>query len=191
MSENNLQSKRGMELDKLTCSELRSLAKDLNISGRWDMTKPKLVEAILRAEDAESGNVNGAGVVQDIEQSAKDEHKVDNQANDVKGVEAEAKVENESAGVRNIDMEQKMHYIESIEIGTIVAFRLSNGKVKSAKVVKKSTKNRKLKLETDYGAEYIIPYESVVWVRTGKRWPKGVYNLLKGTVCSNEKAQNA
>ena len=191
MSENILQSKRGTELDKLTCSELRGIAKGLNISGRWDMTKPELVEAILRAEDAEVGNVNDAGVVQDTEQSAKDECKVDNH-DDIKDVEAENKVENESAGVRNVDMEQKMHYIENIEIGTIVAFKLSNGKVKSAKVVKKSTKNRKLKLETDYGAEYIVPYESVVWVRTGKRWPKGVYNLLKGTVCSDvEKVRNA
>ena len=183
MSENILQSKRGTELDKLTCSELRGLAKGLNISGRWDMTKHELVEAILRAENAEVSDTN-AGVVQDTEQSAKDECKVDNQDNN--GVEAEVKDENESAGVRNVDMEQKMRYVENIEIGTIVAFKLSNGKVKSAKVVKKSTKNRKLKLETDYGAEYIVPYDSVIWVRTGKRWPKGVYNLLKGTVCSNE-----
>lgn len=186
MSENILQSKRGTELDKLTCNELRGIAKSLNISGRWDMTKPQLVEAILRAENAEVSNKEDAGVVQDIEQSANDECKVDNQVNGNKNVEAEVKVENESAGVHNVDMEQKMHYIENIEIGTIVAFKLSNGKVKSAKVVKKSTKNRKLKLETDYGAEYIVPYESVIWVRTGKRWPKGVYNLLKGTVCSNE-----
>lgn len=191
MSENILQSKRGTELDKLTCSELRSLAKGLNISGRWDMTKQELVEAILRAENAKVSNANDAGVVQDTEQSAKDECKVDNQTNDTKNVETEVKVENESVGVRNVDMEQKMHYIENIEIGTIVAFKLSNGKVKSAKVVKKSTKNRKLKLETDYGAEYIVSYESVIWVRTGKRWPKGVYNLLKGTVCSDEGVKNA
>lgn len=194
MSENILQSKGKMSENKLnecTCSVLRNIAKEYNISGRWDMTKPELVEAILRARNAEVSNVNDAGVVQDTEQSAKDECKVDNQANNTKDVEAEVKVENESAGVRNVDMEQKMHYIENIEIGTIVAFKLSNGKVKSAKVVKKSTKNRKLKLETDYGAEYIVPYDSVVWVRTGKRWPKGVYNLLKGTVCSDvEKAQN-
>lgn len=191
MSENILQSKRGTELDKLTCSELRGLAKGLNISGRWDMTKHELVEAILRAEDAKVGNAVDVGVVQDTDRSAKDECKIDNQANDTKSVEAEVKVENKSASVRNVDMEQKMHYIENIEIGTIVAFKLSNGKVKSAKVVKKSTKNRKLKLETDYGAEYIVPYESVIWVRTGKRWPKGVYNLLKGTVCSNVEIQNA
>lgn len=185
MSENILQSKRGMELDKLTCSELRSLAKGLNISGRWDMTKPELVEAILRAENAEVSNFDGAGVAQNTEQSAKDECKVDNRSGGNDSVEAEVKVENESASVKSVDMEQKMHYIENIEIGTIVAFKLSNGKVKSAKVVKKSTKNRKLKLETDYGAEYIVPYENIVWVRTGKRWPKGVYNLLKGTVCSD------
>lgn len=186
MSENILQSKRGMELDKLTCNTLRGLAKDLNISGRWDMTKPELVAAILRAENAKVSDVNCVGVVQDTEQSAKDEHKIGDHTNDTKSVEAEVKTENESASTNfEFDMEQKMHYIENIEIGTIVAFKLSNGKVKSAKVVKKSTKNRKLKLETDYGAEYIIPYESVVWVRTGKRWPKGVYKLLKGTVCSD------
>lgn len=185
MSETILQSKRGTELDKLTRDELRVVATKLNISGRWNMNKRDLVEAILRAEAAEVGNANNAGGVQATEQSAKDECKVDNQANDIKNVEVETKVENKSAGVHSIDFEQKMRYVENIEIGTIVAFRLSNGKVKSAKVVKKSTKNRKLKLETDYGAEYIVPYDSVVWVRTGKRWPKGVYNLLKGTVRSD------
>lgn len=196
MSENILQSKGKMsesELNMCTCSVLRNIAKSYNISGRWDMTKPELVEAILRARNAENSNVNDACEAQCTEQSAKDECKVDNHVNVmgsvIKNVEAEIKVENESAGVHNIDMEQKMHYIENIEIGTIVAFKLSNGKVKSAKVVKKSTKNRKLKLETDYGAEYIVSYESIIWVRTGKRWPKGVYNLLKGTVCSNVKKE--
>ena len=81
-------------------------------------------------------------------------------------------------------VKQKMDFIENVKIGTLVAFRLQNGKVKSAKVEKRSTKNRKLKLVTSYGAEYIVPYESIIWVRTGTRWPKGVYNLLKGI--SNE-----
>ena len=165
MSKENLQNK--------TCKELRELAKDMNISGRWDMTKDQLIDAILGAEVLEKN---------DESESAKDECKIDNHENE--NVEAENKVENESADIK-INMEQKMHYIENIDIGTIVAFRLSNGKVKSAKVVKKSTKNRKLKLETDYGAEYIISYEDVIWVRTGKRWPRGVYKLLKGLVDEN------
>lgn len=164
MSKEILQSK--------TCKELRELAKEKNISGRWDMTKDQLIEAILGAEVVKSTNES---------ESAKDEGKVDNRE---ACAEAEAKVENESAGVE-VDMKQKMRYVENIEIGALVAFRLSNGKVKSAKVTRKSTKNRKLKLETDYGAEYIVSFDDIVWVRTGKRWPRGVYLLLKGLVDEN------
>lgn len=166
MSKEILQSK--------TCKELRERARELNIVGRWDMTKEQLIEAILGVENAmTSENKTFIG------QSANDECKVDNRTAAVSAA-AEGKFENESAGAKIND--QKMSYVEGIEIGTIVAFRLSNGKVKSAKVVKKSTKNRKLKLETDYGAEYIVSYDDIVWVRTGKRWPRGVYNLLKGLV---------
>ena len=86
-------------------------------------------------------------------------------------------------------VKQKMDYVENIKIGTLVAFKLPNGKVKSAKVEKKSTKNRKLKLVTSYGAEFIIPYDSVIWVRTGTRWPKGVYNLLKGKTEDGERKE--
>lgn len=159
-------------LQDKTCKELRELAKEMNISGRWDMTKNDLIEAILGAEMVKTT---------DNSESAKDEDKVDNHAGNV---EVENKAENESANVV-VDMKQKMHYIENVEIGALVAFRLSNGKVKSAKVTRKSTKNRKLKLETDYGAEYIVPYDDIVWVRTGKRWPRGVYKLLKGLVDEN------
>lgn len=153
------------ELKEMTCKQLREEAKELDIQGRWDMTKDQLIEAILGAKKEKETKV---------EQSAKVEEKVDNQ-----DVVAEVKVENESADVK-VDMEQKMHYVEDAAVGALVAFRLSNGKVKSAKIVRKSTKNRKLKLETEYGAEFIISYDDVVWIRTGKRWPKGIYQLLKG-----------
>lgn len=155
-------------LQKKNCRELRELAKELNISGRWDMTKNQLIDAILGAKEVKNTKE---------ELSAKDEIKVDNH----ESVEVENKAEKESAGTK-VDMKQKMAYIENIEIGTLVAFRLSNGKVKSAKVIRKSTKNRKLKLETDYGAEYIVSFDDIIWVRTGKRWPRGVYKLLKGLV---------
>lgn len=169
-------------LEAKTKKELRAIATELEITGRWDMTKPQLIEAILRAKSAEVSKQEE--VVEEISQSAKDEDKVDN--HECENVEVEDKVENESAGVK-VNMEQKMSYIENIDIGTIVAFRLSNGRAKSAKVTRKSTKNRKLKVETDYGAEYIISYDDVIWVRTGKRWPRGVYKLLKGQVDANGK----
>ena len=46
------------------------------------------------------------------------EEKVDNHENE--NVEAENKVENESASVKD-NMEQKMSYIENIDIGTITS----------------------------------------------------------------------
>ncbi len=171
MSKENLRSK--------TCKELREQAKTLNIAGRWEMSKEQLIDAILGAEVAKvSEKVNN--------KSAKDECKIDNQkANDV---EVENKNENESTNI-DVDMVAKMPYIENAEIGALVAFRLSNGKVKSAKIAKKSSAKRKLKLETEYGATYIVSYDDVVWIRTGNRWPRGVYKLLKGLGENNVKEE--
>lgn len=169
-------------LESKTKKELRKIATELEITGRWDMTKPQLIDAILGANSAKNGKQEN--MVDENPQSANDEVKIDNQK--CNGVEAENKCENKSASTE-VNMEQKMSYVENVDIGTIVAFRLSNGKVKSAKVTRKSTKNRKLKLETDYGAEYIVSFDDIVWVRTGKRWPRGVYKLLKGQVDVNGK----
>lgn len=165
--------------EKLTVKELREVAKNLNISGRWDMTKTQLIEAITRAE-GEKANVGGITKVVDnnVNESATEEKVIDNKNH----VEAET---NEEIPANKVNTEQKQKYLNNIQIGTIVAFKLSDNKAKSAKVIKKSTKNRKLQVETSYGAQYIIPFENVIWVKTGSRWPKGVYNMLKG-VCTNE-----
>lgn len=168
------------ELQAMKVSELAAICKANNIPhyhGKNRFKKDELVEAILGAEVAEDSKVEN-------NKSAKDEVKTDNH-----DVEAEDKVEKESANV-DVDMEQKMPYIEGAVVGTIVAFRLPNGKVKSAKIIKKSTKRRQFMLETDYGAQYITPYEDIIWVRTGKRWPRGIYKLLKGLVDVDETKAN-
>jgi hypothetical protein len=164
--------------EKLTVKELREVAKELNIKGRWDMTKTQLIEAITGAE-SQKANVGGiTKVIKNDEnksttKSATDEKVIDN----TNHAEAETK---EEATANKVNVEQKQKYLDNIQVGTIVAFKLSDNKAKSAKVVKKSTKNRKLQVETSYGAQYIIPFENVIWVKTGSRWPKGVYNMLKG-----------
>lgn len=164
------------KLQALGVKELRAKAKELNISGRWEMTKAELIEAIFESVSAKSGNETS---------SAKDEGKIEtNQDN----VEATNKGENEAADVV-IDMKQKMPYIENAEIGALVAFRLPSGKVKSAKIINKSSKRRKLKVETEYGAVYVVSYDDVIWVRTGARWPRGVYKLLKGMVNNDGKKE--
>lgn len=157
------------ELQKMVCRELFKLATSLGVKGAWNMKKAEVIEAILGAEK----NV-------ELTESAKENIKVDNH-----DVEVEEKNENKSANI-DVDFEGKMQRIKAIEIGTLVAFKLSNGKVKSAKVTRKSSKNSRLQVETEYGASYIISYEDVIWVRNGKRWPRGVYMMLKGLVDEDE-----
>ena len=168
------------ELQAMKVSELAAICKANNIPhyhGKNRFKKDELVEAILGAGIAEDSKVKN-------DKSTKDKGKTVNH-----NVEAEDKVEKESANV-DVDMEQKMPYIEGAVVGTIVAFWLPNGKFKSAKIIKKSTKRRQFMLETDYGAQYITPYEDIIWVRTGKRWPRGVYKLLKGLVDVDEAKAN-
>lgn len=75
--------------------------------------------------------------------------------------------------------ERKVQYLDTAEIGTLVAFAFKGG-AKSAKIINRSTKDRKLEVETEYGAKLTIDYDDVLWIKTGTRWPKGIYNLLKG-----------
>lgn len=76
--------------------------------------------------------------------------------------------------------DDKNDRIQNASIGTIVAFKAPGGRVRSAKIKLRSTANRRLLVCTEYDAEYNISYDDVIWVKSGKRWPKGVYNLLKG-----------
>lgn len=161
------------DLMAMKVAELKQMCKEGGIrhyKGKNCFTKVELVEAILRAEEK----------VEDDIQSATDENKTDDQ-----NVEA---VSNKKHTATVIDMEQKLPYIEQAAIGTIIAFRLPNGKVKSAKIIKKSTKNRRFMVETEYNAQYVVDYDNVVWVRTGNRWPRGVYKLLKGLVGDEKEA---
>lgn len=161
------------DLVAMKVAELKQVCKEGGIrhyKGKNCFTKVELVEAILRAEEN----------VEDNTQSATDEIKNDNH-------DTEAVSKKEQTAIV-VDMEQKMPYIEQATIGTIVAFRLANGKVKSAMIIKKSTKNCCFMVETEYKAQYVVDYENVIWVRTGDRWPRGVYRLLKGLVGDEEKA---
>lgn len=160
------------DLMKMKVDELRKYASSVGVKNSHGFKKADLVEAILTAEkSAQSSN----------EKDAEVEQKIDSQEDNAEEASA-GKNENDAADVVNvnIDMERKMPYIEAAAIGTIVAFKVPNtGVLKSAKIVNRSTKNRKLKLETAYKKQYVIKYEDVVWVRAGSRWPTGILKALK------------
>ena len=165
------------ELVAKTKDEVSAIAKEYGITrsiGSKRKTKEQLIEEILSIN---TGNTNEE-VKQDVDADEDWQEPSETNGDTTTEVKTET-ITNEEKEVR------KKSYIENVKIGTLVAFKSLTGKVKSAKVVKRSTKNRKLKVETKYGAEFVISYDDVVWVRTNKRWPKGVYQLLKG-VTNNE-----
>ena len=73
----------------------------------------------------------------------------------------------------------KKNYIDNLTEGMLIAFKFGENKAKSAKVIRKSTRDRKVEVETEYGAKFIVSFDDILWVRTGVRWPRGIYEMLK------------
>ena len=70
-------------------------------------------------------------------------------------------------------------YLKNINVGTLVAFKEDSGRLNTAAVQNVSFKRSQLRLVTQYGKEFIVPFENVIWVRTSARWPKFVLDALK------------
>lgn len=160
----------------MNMKDLSEKAKELGVSrysGGKRLSKEHLVDAILKSQE-------GKPV---------DEHELEN--DEVEQVEPETietqETEQRDNGLTDEERRERHNqYVENVKVGTLVAFKTGPNKAKSAMVVKRSTKNRKLKVETKYGKELIISFDDVIWVHTNKRWPKGVYNMLKGMVSEDE-----
>jgi hypothetical protein len=168
------------ELLGMTKKEIAQVAKEKGIArykGKSMLTKYELIDKILVFEDINSDIkklIEESGGKSEKNRNALDTIDIDRALLDED--EKTENVEDNSSG--------KQHYIDSIEVGTLVAFHDSEkgGKMNTAKVINKSSKNRQLKLETQYGKQYIIGYEDIAWVKTGNRWPAGIYRELKGIV---------
>lgn len=70
----------------------------------------------------------------------------------------------------------KGDYIKNIEVGVLIAFKVQDRMV-SAKVIQVNEND--VKAETKNGSIYFVGKESIVWVKTGNRWPSGIYNALR------------
>lgn len=174
------------ELEAMTRDQLRALAKERSIPGRGSMTKAELVQALQTAAVSEA-------VTEAIETRRNEEPPVveyepvadiDTLAAEV-GVDVDIEADAAATIAKENNQEQERierhrQIIESAEVGSIVAFNDSNGKCRSAKIINKSSKRQVAKLQTNYGAEFVVPYRDIIWVKSGARWPRGVYNKLKG-----------
>lgn len=138
--------------------ELRKLALDLGVKNASRKRKEQLVDELVAA----------------YAKKATDEAEVEKANNgniEVPDVTAEGKRIRRS----------REDYIERAPKGAIMLFLSTDGQCRTAKIINRSTVKRKYKVETKHGAQFIVPFESVIWVRMpGKRWPRSIFALVTG-----------
>ena len=130
--------------------------------GKTELTKEELVDSLL--ENVEF--VEAEEVV--------------NQDKPEIPIEATEVVEEEQVERKPWVMKDKSGYIEEAEVGALIAFYDEKGKPRTAALVNRSSARKVIKVVTEFGWEFIVPYDNVLWVRKGNRWPRGVYEILKG-----------
>ena len=148
------------ELEKLKADELAAICKEHDIphyKGKNRFRKSEMVEAILKEQELT------------VEQPVVEEKIEENVGVAVK--------EKKAADIEQLPGTKK--YLENINVGTLVAFKEANGKLNTAAVQNVSFKRSQFKLVTQYGKEFIVSFDDIVWVRTTKRWPKFVLDILK------------
>ena len=133
--------------------------------GKTELTKEELVDSLL--ENVEIVVVDGS-------------NEAINQDGPEKPNEATEVVKEEPVERKPWDMKDKTKYIEEAEVGALIAFYDEKGKPRTAALVNRSSARKVIKVVTEFGWEFIVPYDNVLWVRKGTRWPRGVYEIIKG-----------
>lgn len=147
------------ELENMTKENVAKVAKDLGVKrykGKSMLSKKELIDGICKAMESND--------------DVADAQKAINEAGDqVK--------KNEIV----IDREVKDKRILSAPIGTLIAFHEpETGKLNTAKLTNRNKTKKLVKCETQYGKEFLISFSDIIWTKTGSRWPKSIYNELKG-----------
>jgi transcription termination factor Rho len=76
------------------------------------------------------------------------------------------------------DNASRKRYIESAKVGFIIAFKVNENRVLSGKIAE--IYKDKFVVETKTKVKFMVKKKNVLWVKTGARWPKGIYAALKG-----------
>lgn len=154
------------ELEAKTKKELSEICKEMGLpryKGKTEISKVEMIENILANLETKEADVKQDEPVAEVKEEV------------VPAVEEKTLEELK----KEFCDKPKEQYIESATVGTLIAFLENNGKPNTAALVNRSSSRKQLKLETQYGKQFIIPYSQVLWVRTTTKWPNGVYKLLK------------
>ena len=77
-----------------------------------------------------------------------------------------------------VNREDKNEYIETVPFGVLVAFA-DGENVNSAKLTDRDNERKVVQVSTLDNRLIWIDFNDILWVKTGARWPRGIYNLLK------------
>lgn len=154
-------------LQAVKVKHLLIMAKDFHIVGRHDMKKSQLINSIVQKH-----------VEKEVRE--KEDYIEALRTNDVL-----LKKENQSISfdhdVENQLVESpKSEYIYNAQPGALVAFYVDSNKVMTAMVKHNDVDGQTFTVETKRGKRFVVMYSEILWVKSGSRWPRGIYNLLKG-----------
>ena len=163
------------ELLTKTKKELFQICKELNLpryKGKSELPKDVLIESIIAAtegneeqkQDDTQQETNAVEITQEVEPV----------------VEESIETVEEVKPVKPWEMLDKKKHIDEAEVGTLIAFYDEKGKPRTAALVNRSSSREVVKVVTEFEREFIVPYANVIWVRKGPRWPRAVYEILKG-----------
>lgn len=146
------------ELENMKKTEVAKVAKDFGVKrykGKSMLSKEELIDSICKALELRDDAADVQKAISEAGEQAKNEI--------------------------IIDREVKDERILSAPIGTLIAFREpETGKLNTAKLTNRNKTKKLIKCETQYGKEFLISFSDIVWTKTGSRWPKSIYNELKG-----------
>lgn len=150
------------ELENMTKENVAKVAKDLGVKrykGKSMLSKKELIDGICKAMESNDDVADAQKAINEAGEQVKNE------------------VKNEIV----VDRKVKDERILSAPIGTLIAFREpETGKLNTAKLTNRNKTKKLIKCETQYGKEFLISFSDIVWTKTGSRWPKSIYNELKG-----------
>lgn len=178
------------ELRGFTVKELREEAKSLKIKFWYNKTKAELVSGILEATAENNINVEENDNMEEIREATISE---DSTVEKVEAVQAEDEIAADNSYATLISHKKTPgEYIDNVEVGMIIAFAIEPEKAISAKVKEifraKDNGVKKVLAVSKNGYTYKVPRAAIVWVKTGHRWPRGIYDKLRNSYIKREEA---
>lgn len=178
------------ELRGFTVKELREEAKSLKVKFWYNKTKAELVSGILEATAENNINVEENDNMEEIREATISE---DSAVERVEAVQAEDEIAADNSYATLISHKKTPgEYIDNVEVGMIIAFATEPEKAISAKVkeIFKAEDNgvKEVLAVSKNGYTYKVPRAAIIWVKTGHRWPRGIYDKLRNSYVKREEA---